>query len=152
MTAESVSSRELAAILRVTPRRIEQLVAEGLVVRIDRGRYDLVESVGRYCDSLRQTAETATSTTANELAAERLKTIRLRNAERERQLITLEESKTVVERMIGMFVSSLGGLPARISQDQRERRRIETITDQLRQELSDQFRAIRNELATGRSA
>lgn len=147
-----VSSRELAGLLRVTPRRVEQLAAEGIAVRTGRGRYDLAQSVGRYCDALRQIAEAATSTTVNELAAERLKTIRTRNLERERVLITLEEAESVSERIVGAFLSALSGMPARITADPRNRRRIEIITDEVRNGLVDQFRAIQTELATGETA
>jgi hypothetical protein len=54
--------------------------------------------------------------------------------------------------MAGAFVSALSGLPARIAEAPKDRRRIETITDQVRQELADQFGAMRTELSTGEAA
>jgi phage terminase Nu1 subunit (DNA packaging protein) len=149
LNVETVTSNELAEILRVTRRRIEQLVNEGIVVRVDRGRYDLGASVGRYCDQLRQVAESATSTATNELTQERLKTIRTRNAERERVLINMEEAESVVDLMAGEYVSSLSGLPARIARAPAERRRIEEITDEMRRALADRFAELRTDLKTG---
>lgn len=146
----TVSSRELATILRVTPRRIEQLAGEGIAVRVDRGRYDLAQSVGRYCDNLREVAETATSTAVNELAQERLRTIRMRNQERERELITMEEAGHIVDEMTGIFVAALSGLPARISTAPADRRRIENIIDEVRQSLVGRFAELRHELETGK--
>lgn len=146
MTEIPVSSAELARVLRLSPRRIEQLAGEGIALRLGRGQYDLAESVGRYCDHLRAAAESATSTASAALTEERLKALRLRRAERERQLIPTEEALDVVTRLTGSFVAALGGLPAQISDKSPERRRIAAVIDVTRQRLADEFSEIAREL------
>ena len=52
-TDRNVSAKELAHLFNgLTERRIQQLAAEGIVVREGRGRYNLVESTRRYIATL----------------------------------------------------------------------------------------------------
>src|SRR3954462_9572502 len=43
------STGELAFLLDVTPRRVQQLVAEGVIPKADRGRFDLAAAVRAHC-------------------------------------------------------------------------------------------------------
>jgi len=54
--ATTVPSERLALLLDLTPRRLQQLAAEGVIPKTDRNRYDLVESVRGYVRYLRDRA------------------------------------------------------------------------------------------------
>ena len=56
MTIEAVSAKALAEWLGVSDRTVRDLADRGVVVRIDRGRYDLKASVCRYASHLREVA------------------------------------------------------------------------------------------------
>jgi phage terminase Nu1 subunit (DNA packaging protein) len=47
----------IAKLLNLTPRRIRQLVAEGIIPRVERGKYDLIRSVRGYVKYLQERAE-----------------------------------------------------------------------------------------------
>ena len=53
MAKITVGVKLLADALVLTPRRIQQLVEDGVIERIGRGRYDLVECAGDYIVDLR---------------------------------------------------------------------------------------------------
>jgi phage terminase Nu1 subunit (DNA packaging protein) len=46
----------LCKLLDLTPRRVQQLTSEGVLVKVERGRYDLVKSVRGYIAYLRDRA------------------------------------------------------------------------------------------------
>ena len=46
----------LCKLLDLTPRRVQQLTAEGVLIKVERGRYDLVRSVRGYVKYLRDRA------------------------------------------------------------------------------------------------
>lgn len=132
-----VSASELAQMLGVTDRRIRQLAKEGTVVRgVQRGRYRLQESVRRFLDVREEQHQ---SVSLDALREERLKTLRITRAQKDRELIALDEAIEFVDEVIGLFVASLQGLPARITNNNAERRRLNEIFDQERQRLADRF-------------
>jgi len=53
----------LCSLLELTPRRVQQLTAEGILFKVERGRYDLVRSVRGYISYLRDRAERSASIT-----------------------------------------------------------------------------------------
>ena len=53
----------LCSLLELTPRRVQQLTAEGILFKVERGRYDLVRSVRGYIAYLRDRAERSASIT-----------------------------------------------------------------------------------------
>lgn len=53
----------LCSLLELTPRRVQQLTAEGILFKVERGRYDLVKSVRGYIAYLRDRAERSASIT-----------------------------------------------------------------------------------------
>lgn len=132
-----VSASELAQMLGVTDRRIRQLAKEGTVIRgVQRGRYRLQESVRRFLDVREEQHQ---SVSLDALREERLKTLRITRAQKDRELIALDEAIEFVDEVIGLFVASLQGLPARITNNIAERRRLNEIFDQERQRLADRF-------------
>ena len=53
MSSIEVTEAELAEYLGLSTRRIRQLFKEGIVIKSQRGKYDLKESVNKYINSLR---------------------------------------------------------------------------------------------------
>lgn len=132
-----VSASELAQMLGVTDRRIRQLAKEGTVIRgVQRGRYRLQKSVRRFLDVRKEQHQ---SVSLDALREERLKTLRITRAQKDRELIALDEAIEFADEVIGLFVASLQGLPARITNNIAERRRLNEIFDQERQRLADRF-------------
>jgi len=54
--SDNVSARDLGAYLGVSDRSVRELAARGAIERTARGRYDLADSVRRYCTHLREVA------------------------------------------------------------------------------------------------
>lgn len=143
-----LNSAQMAAVLGITERRVRQLAAEGVVKRADRrGRYRLVPSVANYISTLSANERDAGLAPIRQ---ERLLKLQRENALRNRELITLDEALGAVDEVCGSFVASLNSLPARITNDVRERRRLEAIIDAERQRLTDKFAEIQAQLAAGR--
>ena len=53
MSSIEVTEAELAEYLGLSTRRIRQLFKEGIVIKSQRGKYDLKSSVNKYINSLR---------------------------------------------------------------------------------------------------
>lgn len=143
-----LNSAQVAAVLGITERRVRQLAAEGVVKRADRrGRYKLVPSVANYISTL---SAGERDVGLAPIRQERLLKLQRENALRDRELITLDEAIGFVDEITGAFLSSLNGLPARVTNDVRERRRLEAIIDAERQRLADKFAEIQTQLINGR--
>lgn len=147
MANQTVAVETIASLFNLTPRRVQQLVVEGVLIREDHGGYPLETNVRRFVSSLETRLSQNTARDQREGLKQKL--LQLEIGKRDRELITLEESMFVTERMAGAFVTALNGLPARITSDARQRRRIEAITDDIRLRLVDQFNEFRDELKTG---
>jgi len=143
-----LSAEEMAKVVGLTPRRVRQLAAEGVVKRADRrGRYKLVPSVANYISTL---SAGERDVGLAPIRQERLARLRMENAARDRELITFDEATGFVDEICGSFVATLSGLPARVTNDVRERRRLEAIIDTERQRLADKFAEVQAQLAAGR--
>lgn len=143
-----LNAPDLATVLNVTERRVRQLAAEGVVKRADRrGRYRLVPSVANYISTLSAGERDAGLAPIRQ---ERLLKLQRENALIDRELVKLDEAIGFVDEVCGSFVAALNGLPARITGDVRERRRLEAIIDAERQRLADKFAEIQTQLINGR--
>ncbi len=143
-----LNAPDLATVLGITERRVRQLAAEGVVKRADRrGRYQLVPSVANYIATL---SAGERDVGLAPIRQERLLKLQRENALRDRELITLDEAIGFVDEITGAFLSSLNGLPARVTNDVRERRRLEAIIDAERQRLADKLAEIQAKCASGR--
>jgi hypothetical protein len=142
-----LNSAQMATVLGITDRRVRQLAAEGVVKRAERrGRYRLVPSVANYIATLSANERDAGLAPIRQ---EQLLRLQRENALRDRELISMDEAAGIVDQLVGWFVSSLNGLPPRVTNDVRERRRLEAIIDTERQRLADMFAEIQAKLASG---
>lgn len=126
----TVATAEAAALLMLTPRRVQQLAAEGHVPRGERGRYPLKGLVHGYLRFLQEEARrTQRGSEESELRRLRLKQLERRMAREDRLVVLLAECEACVDEVIGMLRSDLDGLPARATRDLDLRRKIEAAID-----------------------
>lgn len=142
-----------AAILKITPRRLQQLAAEGWVKAAARGKWALVPLVHGYIDSLKDENGRRTKSAADSRVRDaRATEIERRMAIQDRELIELSEALATVDDITGAFLGAVSGLPAQIAKDQRERERITEICDGVRSRLDRRFSESREALRSGRPA
>lgn len=145
-----VSSKVGAAFLGISQRWVQQLGTDGWAKPLSRGQWNLAELIQGYAASLkdenaRKTKSAADSRVRDARAAE----IEMRIAREDRKVIDLGEAAAALDRVVGDFLQAVGGLPARITRDPRERQRIEAICDAERLRLSDRFAESAQALRTG---
>lgn len=147
-----VNQTEMAEILGVTTRWLRQMATEELVPTEGRGRFRVASVVQAYAAYLKEGATKKTGTESlDKLREEKALEIRLNRERRDRTLISIDEAAGVIDEIVGMFVSSLTGLPAQITGVPRERHRLNDIFDIERQRLADRFAERRAALLTGRA-
>jgi len=120
-----LSTSTLAGYFNVSARTIESLAADGVLVRIERGRFDLKDSTRRYTEHLRRSAsgraaaeETAQAKQESLQASARLKTEQQKalaqRIERERgELVARSEVVRLVRGWTIFFRSEMLGLVPR---------------------------------------
>jgi hypothetical protein len=149
----TISTATLAKLLMLTPRSVNRLAADGHIPRATPKTFALAPAVQAYIKYLQADRKNQTQTAAaNRVAEARALEIERRLAREDRLIITLEESMLHGDTLIGMFLASLSSLPARITRNLPERRRIELIIDQERQRLADEFDRMARQHSTGQKA
>lgn len=121
-----------AALIKVTPRRVQQLVKEGWIKKSGRGGYPLLSVVHGYVDFLQDEARrSAKSASASRVTDARTKEIELRILERSRTLVTeaKTEALTLWDELHGGLVADLLSVPARVTSDIAIRSKIEAAID-----------------------
>lgn len=111
----------LAAILDLSPRRVQQLAAEGVLQSEAHGSWDATKAVPAYI-AHRLAQETARTAQRSGGAAERhvtakARAVELRTARDEGVLCDTAEAVAVVEEVLGTIRSGFGGLAARVTRD-----------------------------------
>ncbi len=147
---DEVGTGEMASILGITTRRLGQLVMEGVLEKRGRGSFNVAESVQAFVDfKVRAEVSRLAPSAANRLQERKEQLLAMRISRDERTLIDLSEATDAVDAVVGTFLETLSILPARISRDPTERKRIETICDAERQRISDSFAKTAQTLRTG---
>ena len=145
-----VNAETLGRLLMITDRHIQRLAKEGVFETKGRGKYPMVSCVHAYIRYLKEENKTQTKVAGdNRLRDARAKEIEIRVAKQDRSLIDLSEAQDVVDKMAGTFLQSMVGLPARITRNVNERKRIENICDKVRKKLANRFAEIGESLRTG---
>lgn len=150
-TLKPVSQKLMAEALRLTPRRIRQLLQEGVLIANGRSEYDLAENFARFNEHKlkEQAAKLAPTSSTSKLQERREEQLARRMAREDRKTIDLEEALYTTDRMGGMYLQTISGLPSRLTRDVAERKRIEAICDNVRDELAASFDKERTSLRTG---
>jgi phage terminase Nu1 subunit (DNA packaging protein) len=127
-----VSGAELAAWCGVSPKRIDQLLAEGVVHREAKGRYKLKGNIAAVFRWLRSDQRRSARSEADaEWRRQRTREIELRVAERERQLVPFDWAIEVVDVTIGFLRSEIGSVPAKVTRDLVVRRQIDAALNEI---------------------
>lgn len=150
---QELSTQCMAAVLGLTPRRLQIMVKEGVVPSLGRGRFRLCDVVQAYAGFLKEGADRrAGSDSLDRVREERALEIQMNRLRKDRELISLAEAVSVVDQITGLFVASLNSLPAQITGVPRERQRLNDIFDAERQRLADRCLKRRAALLAGSTA
>ncbi len=112
----------IAKLLDLSIRRVYQLTNEGVIPRVEKGRYELVPAVQGYIRYLRDRAIGADALPDESARASRARLIKaqaeaqeMENAETRRELVHVEDAAAVVDRIVEAIRPKLLGLGSRIS-------------------------------------
>lgn len=143
-----------ARLLMVSPRRIQQLASDGWIAREKkRGGYPLIPLVQGYVRFLQdEKRKESRGASESRLRDARTKEVELRAARLDREVIDTAEAIDALDRIVGMIVEMLVGLPAQITRNESERRRIEGLIDAHRARLADRLSEVSQSLRTGGDA
>lgn len=145
-----VSGKALAAVLGVTDRWVRDLEKQGVFKREARSQYDLAKCVPAYIEwRLKAEASKQAPPSSDRVRDARAMEIERRMAREDRDIIALDEAMGAFDEATGHYLQSMSGLPAQITRDVSERRRIEAICDAERRRLATRFTEGRTALRTG---
>jgi hypothetical protein len=125
-------------LLMVSGERVRQLAKEGWIRKASPGKYNLVEVVQGYI-RFRNDADRRSTKTASDsrLRDARTREVELKTAQREGRLIELDDHLEAVDEIVGIMLTGLSGLPARVTRDLQVRRDIERAINETRQQIAD---------------
>lgn len=108
---------EIAAVLNLQRRRVQQLAAAGIIPRAERGRYNLAESIAGYVRYLQDQIERSAPSSLDQhrlsLIEERYRKLKFENDQREAALIRREDAEIVMAMIVDTFFDSAKALYAR---------------------------------------
>ncbi|WP_024275975.1 hypothetical protein [Hyphomicrobium sp. 802] len=151
---DEVSVTDLGKVLGVGERWVQQLDAQGILTKSARGRYPLAASVQAYT-LFKVESEVARAipeeTSAGErVKAERARKLKLENDERELLLVAMPEALTALDVIVGPLKAGLAGVPARVTDDIAERRRIEDAIEVVLKDLAKRLEQAGDAMRQGR--
>ena len=141
-----VGREVLAAILGVHERTINRFYKEGMP-RIAHGRYDVVACVQWALAQERarasESSKISDTSERKRYDAARASAAEMELAARQRDLIAIDEVRRVIDKLIGIMIASLEGLPPRAAPV------LAPVTDpiEVQSQLRDHVNGLRNELA-----
>lgn len=117
---------------------LTRLIGLGVIEKRPDGRFDLDDTRIRYIRHLREARRLSPKSEADaEFQKAKADLIRIRIAEKQRQLINAEETFAMIDQMVGMFLTGLSGFAARCGgRDLATRRAIDQAVYDLRLEIS----------------
>ncbi|MDX2265435.1 MAG: hypothetical protein NW215_10745 [Hyphomicrobiales bacterium] len=132
LAEKEIAGIELAAILGLSPRRIDQLVVEGAFQKVARGKFALGDAVQSYIAHIKEEAKKRQATTTDdELRAERARKLRLENDQTEAILLPADAVMNTLDEVVAAVRVGFAGLPARVTRDMELRKVIETECDSI---------------------
>ena len=149
-TTGTITVEQAAGLLMITSQWVRDLAKKGYVPRPAGGRVALIGAVQGYIrwlkDEERRTSKTATASAVQE---ERAREIRLRNAEKEGQLVAIESVDAVFADVLGVFRSELAGVAAAATRDLTLRGQIDDRINDALDRARGRFEASRDALRAG---
>lgn len=151
--AGTITTAQAARLLMVTEAWVRKLTRDGTIAKAARDRYNLVAVVQGYIRFLKDEERRSSKSAAdNRVRDARAAEIERRMAREDRDLIMLDEAMAAYDFATGLYLTSISGLPARMTRNASERRRLEAICDGERQRLADRFAEGASALRTGEAA
>lgn len=144
--AGMVSLQQVARLLTITDRRVQQLAKDGYIPKPSRGLYSLVGAVQGYIRFLRDEHRKGSEAESG-LKATRQAEIEMRMAERRRELIALSAAEDAMLSLVGFINEEFSGFAARTTRDRALRDQIETNLDATLNRVSDRCGRARQALA-----
>lgn len=136
----TITLETAAKLLRLTPRRLQQLTAEGWIKKTGRGQYTVVGVVQGYLDFRDDVdARAAKSASQSRVQDARAREIEQRTALKDRSLIPIDEALDAIASVVGTLRTELSGLPARLSREIGMRTTIEREINASLNRVSQQF-------------
>ncbi|MBM7592267.1 hypothetical protein [Brevibacillus fulvus] len=135
-----LTTKQFSELLDLSPRRIQQLAEEGVLVKVSRGQYKLIESIRNYIAQLQSRAS------EQEVDYYREKALH-EKAKREKAELTLmvmkgelhrsEDVRFVMNDMIAAFRSKMLNIPAKIAPQLVGKKKHSDIQHMLAREVRD---------------
>ncbi|WP_245407583.1 hypothetical protein [Rhodopseudomonas faecalis] len=142
--AGMITTEQAGRLLMVTGERVRQLIKSGYVPRPVKGVIPLVAAVQGYIKFLKDEDRRSSKSAADSRVRDaRAKEIELKIARQQRELLPTEEAVALCNRVVGLLISRVAGLPAEFTRDLNERRRLEGSIDAIRVEVADLIREYR---------
>lgn len=138
-----VGVQVVADIFQVSPRRVGQMVQEGIIPRFKNGSYKLVETIQKYIDYLaKREEEKNVNSVKKESESEKLKLERIKRQKAElefnlmkNELHKSEDVKMLYTGMILAFKSKMLAIPVKLSPRLVGVKDVVTIQDMLNEEV-----------------
>jgi hypothetical protein len=136
----TVTATQLGEHLGLTRQRIGALAdTEHVIERLPNGRFNQDDCRLRYLRWLRDPARRAAkSAAASEFTEAKTRLIQLRIREREGKLIELDEAIEVTDKIVGIMLTKLSGMGARVTRDLQIRRDIDRVIFEIRTEIANE--------------
>jgi hypothetical protein len=141
----TVNATQLGVHLGLTRQRIAALAdVEHVIERLADGRFDQDACRLAYLKWLRDPARRSARTEADaDYVKVKTEMLRLRLLEKKRQLMPMDDVNQMIDQMVGLFLTGLGGFAARCGgRDLAVRRSIDAAVHDLRLEISEAATAI----------
>jgi hypothetical protein len=124
--ATIISTPVVCQLLMLSRQRIDQLVRDGYIKKLEKGQFSLVEAVQGYIRFLRDDHRRQTVTAADSRVRDaRAKDIEVRTLQRLGRLVAIELLEEIIDTLCGMVRSEFAGLAAAVTRDLIQRRVIE---------------------------
>jgi hypothetical protein len=147
---DTVRISTLSAMFGCTERQARNLLQEAGVLPVSRGEWDAVVAVRSVFARLR---DARTSTELSRARARQVEAVakkhELATRRAERELVPVEDATAALDLVFGKIASELSALPARLTRDREQRRKIETEINDTRLRMADALKDSAEFLANG---
>ena len=152
-TVTIVTTQVICQLLVMSRQRLEQLVNDGVIKRHSKGHFVLVDTIQAYVKWMRDDARRSSKSAADSRVRDaRAHEIEIRTAERMGRLVAIEDFFAMIEGLVGIFRSEVGGLPARVTRDLTLRKKLEQETNELIRRINQHAIETVERLEAGRQA
>lgn len=146
----TINQASVAKLLMLSPERVRQLGKMGYIPSAGRGKYHLVAVVQGYIKFLKDDERRPTKAgAAEDLRDVRAEEVRRRMAREDRELVDMDEATACFEDVTGEMLKFVNSIPAMITRNPSERRRIEDIVGKAQGQLVARFAESARVLRTG---